>query len=127
MSLDIYKRGQGYYTRLFSALCSFVIVACGCYALYNKLQGTSIWIETLVPAGVGVAFGILIYWLANKPRVADFLIAAEGEIKKVSWSSRKEIVASTIVVVGVVLLMAGWLWAWDMGFQFLFRYVIKIY
>ena len=127
MSLDIYKRGQGYYTRLFSALCLVVIVACGCYALYNKLQGKNIWIETLVPASVFVAFGIFIYWFANKPRVADFLIAAEGEIKKVSWSSRKEIMASTIVVVSVVLLMAGWLWAWDMGFQFLFRYVIKIY
>ena len=127
MSLDIYKRGQGYYTRLYSALISVVIVACGCYALYNKLQGTNIWIETLVPAGVCVAFGILIYWLANKPRVADFLIAAEGEIKKVSWSSRKEIVASTIVVVCVVLLMAGWLCAWDVGFRLLFENVINLY
>ena len=127
MAFKIYKRGQGYYTRLYTAITIFVIATFGCYALYGKLKGASIWIETLVPTAVCVAFGLFGYWLVNKPNVADFMISAEGEIKKVSWSSRKEIIASTIIVVCVVLTMAGLLWITDMTFQMLFRYVIKIY
>jgi preprotein translocase subunit SecE len=125
MAFDIYKRGQGYNTRLYSALGAFVIVAFGGFALYNKLQGTGIWVETLVPAAVCGAFGFLIYWISNKPKVADFLIAAEGEVKKVSWSSRQEIMASTVVVIIVVLSLAGWLLMWDFGFRLLMDAILR--
>jgi len=128
MAFKIYKRGQGYYTRLYSALVSFVIVAMGCYVLYGKLQaGDNIWVGSLVPAGICLVFGLLIFWLVNRPNVADFMISAEGEIKKVSWSSRREILFSTIIVIFVLAFMAVMLWVTDMAFQLLFRYVVKIY
>ncbi len=128
MAFKIYKRGQGYYTRLYSALVSFVIISIGCYVLYDKLQaGDNIWVGSLVPAGICFFSGLLIFWLVNKPSIADFMISAEGEIKKVSWSSRREIFFSTIIVICVVALMAVMLWATDMAFQLLFRYVVKIY
>ena len=126
MGFDIYKRGQGYYTRLYSALMMFVIVAFGCYALHEKLRGTNIWVVTLVPAGLCVVFSLLIYWLMNKPNFADFLIAAEGEIKKVSWSSRKEITVSTFIVIFVVTSMTIMLFAADFVFKYLFMEVIGI-
>ncbi len=126
MGFDIYKRGQGYYTRLYSALMMFVIVAFGCYALHEKLLGSNIWVETLVPAGLCVVLGFLIYWLMNKPDFADFLIAAEGEIKKVSWSSRKEITVSTFIVIFVVASMTIMLFAADFVFKYLFMEVIGI-
>jgi len=62
----------------------------------------------------------------NKPAVADFMISAEGEIKKVSWSSRREIAVSTTIVIIVVVLMAVMLFAADMAFKSLFMYVIGI-
>ena len=126
MGFDIYKRGQGYYTRLYSALTMFVIVAFGCYALHEKLRGTNIWVVTLVPAGLCVVFGLLIYWLMNKPNFADFLIAAEGEIKKVSWSSRKEITVSTFIVIFVVASMTIMLFGADFIFKYLFMEVLGI-
>ena len=126
MGFEIYKRGQGYYTRMYSALMMFVIVAFGCYALYGKLRGTNIWVETLVPAGLCVVLGFLIYWLMNKPNFADFLIAAEGEIKKVSWSSRKEIAISTFIVIFVVASMTIMLFAADFVFKYLFMEVLGI-
>jgi preprotein translocase subunit SecE len=126
MGFDIYKRGQGYYTRLYSALVMFVIVAFGCYALHEKLRGTNIWVETLVPAGLCVVFGLFIYWLMNKPNFADFLISAEGEIKKVSWSSRKEIIASTFIVIFVVVSLTVMLFAADFIFKYLFMEVLGI-
>jgi len=126
MGFEIYKRGQGYYTRLYSALMMFVIVAFGCYALHEKLLGSNIWVETLVPAGLCVVLGFLIYWLMNKPNFADFLIAAEGEIKKVSWSSRKEIAVSTFIVIFVVTSMTVMLFAADFVFKYLFMEIIGI-
>ncbi len=126
MGFKIYKRGQGYYTRLYSALSLFVIVAFGCYALYSKLRGTNIWIETFVPTGVCVVLGVLIYWLVNKPSLADFLISAESEVKKVSWSSRREIAVSTVIVIFVVATLAVMLYSADFIFKYVFMEVLHI-
>lgn len=127
MGLKIYKRGQGYYTRLFTGLATFAIVVIGCKVLYDKLAGNSIAVQALVPAFVCGAFGFLIFWLMNKPNIADFMISGEGEIKKVSWSSRKEITASTMVVIVVVVFMACMLFFADMLFVWVLRDVLSVY
>ncbi|MHC4551250.1 MAG: preprotein translocase subunit SecE [Planctomycetota bacterium] len=127
MNLKIYKRGQGKNSRLGAALVIFAIVAVGCWKLYEKLGGTNVWVQTLVPVLVCSAFAALIYWLSNKPTLADFLIAAEGEIKKVSWSSRKEIVNSTMIVISVVVVMSCGLGAVDMLFQMFFSRIVNLY
>jgi preprotein translocase subunit SecE len=123
MVFDIYKRGQGKYTRLCSAFAAATIVALGCMQLYKKLQATDlgIWIVTMVPAGLFVTLSALIFWLVNKPSVADFMIAAEGEVKKVSWSSRKEIAVSTFIVIVVVIIMAVLLGTTDVIFFKIFN------
>ena len=56
--------------------------------------------------GLFMALSVLIMWLMNKPTIADFMIAAEGEMKKVNWSTRQEITVSTIVVISVVVTLA---------------------
>jgi len=134
MVLAIYKRGQGKYTRLCSAFGAAVIAGLGCVQLYKKLDAidwgldrkTELWIATMVPAGLFVALGLLIFWLVNKRSVADFMIAAEGEVKKVSWSSRKEIVVSTFIVIVVVIVMAVLLGVTDISFKLFFSEVIGI-
>jgi len=122
MSMQIYKPGQGKYSRLVSGISVGVIVAAGCWRLYERLTATDLnpWIVFLLPLVVFVAAGVALYWLLNKPSVADFLIAAEGELKKVNWSSRKEVAVSTGVVIGVVVVMAMLLGATDMVFQLIF-------
>ncbi len=123
---DIYKRSQGKYTRLCSAFGAAIIAALGCLQLYNKLEVTDLglWIETMVPTGLFIALAILIFWLINKPSTANFLIAAEGEMKKVSWSSKKEITVSTIVVIVVVIFMAILLGFTDLVFAQLFMWIL---
>jgi hypothetical protein len=59
MALKIYKRGQGYYTRLYSALVAFAIVAAGCFALYRQLSTENLWIQAFVTAGVCAGFAAL--------------------------------------------------------------------
>ena len=84
-----------------------------------------LWPETMIPAGLFVVLGILVFWLVNKSSVADFMIAAEGEIKKVSWSSRKEITVSTFIVIMVVIIMAVLLGATDLFFTMSFRWLLE--
>lgn len=127
MNFKIYKRGQGKNSRLSTALVSFAIVAVGCWNLYMKLQDSSPWVQTMVPVAVCAFFAGLIYWLMNKPVVADFLIAAEGEIKKVSWSSRKEITNSTMIVIFVVVIMASGLGFVDLAFRLFFDQIVNLY
>ena len=126
MAFGIYKRGQGKYTRLGSAFGFETIVVLGCLLLYRKLDGADLglWVATMVPAGVFVGFALLTFWLSNKPLVADFLIAAESEVKKVSWSSKQEIAVSTFIVIVVVVFMAVLLGATDLGFRTLFSWLL---
>jgi len=127
MALDIYKRGQGKYTRLCSAFGAAIIAGLGCLRLYSKLQATDIglWAETMVPAGLFISLCLLIFWLVNKPTIAGFMIAAEGEMKKVSWSSKKEIAVSTFIVIVVVIFMAFLLGVTDLGFQMFFDQLLR--
>jgi preprotein translocase subunit SecE len=127
MVFDIYKRGQGKYARLCSAFAIAIIVGLGCLQLYKKLQAGDwgLWVETMVPAGLFVILALLIFWLVNKPSLADFLIAAEGEMKKVSWSSRQEIAVSTFIVIMVVISMAALLGTTDIGFRTLFTWLLS--
>ncbi|MHC4336411.1 MAG: preprotein translocase subunit SecE [Planctomycetota bacterium] len=128
MVFDIYKRGQGKYTRLCSAFGAAIIVGLGCLQLYNKLDATDLglWVKTMVPAGLFVTFCLLTFWLVNKPSVSDFMISAEGEMKKVSWSSRKEIAVSTFIVIVVVVIMAVLLGITDLSFKLFFSEVLGI-
>ncbi len=118
----MYKPGQGKYTRLISGISVATVVGIGCYLLYDRLAATDLnpWIVFLLPLIILVAVCAAIYWVLNKPSVADFMIASEGELKKVNWSSRKEVAVSTGVVIGVVVAMASLLGATDMVFQLIF-------
>ncbi len=70
----------------------------------------------MLVAGVG----LFVLWIVNRPRAADFLIATEGEMKKVSWSSKKEIIGSTKVVIITTFILAVILFGIDFLFQMLF-------
>jgi len=133
MAFEIYKRGQGKHTRLWSGFGAAIIAGLGCWRLYVELEpigwwGLSrewaLWIATMVPVGLFVALGLLIFWLMNKPTVADFMIAAEGEMKKVSWSSRREIAVSTFIVIVVVILVAVLLGVTDLSFRMFFDWFL---
>jgi preprotein translocase subunit SecE len=133
MLVEKYKWGQGKSTRLYSAVAVAVLAAIGCWRLYQKLEAavniaetTGLWITVAVPLAVFSAVIVFLYWLVNRPTVADFMISAEGELKKVSFSSKKEITVSTFVVIVVVFVMALMLGAADFCFNLFFANVIGI-
>ena len=64
------------------------------------------------------------FWLLGRnPRSVDFLIATEGEMKKVNWSTRREIVGSTLVVIGIALVISLFCWIWDFAFSAFFAWI----
>jgi len=62
----------------------------------------------LLCVGLWVSFRVV-----NYPRFADFLIAVEAEVNKVSWPSKGELVRSTIVVLLTIFALALILFAYD--------------
>ena len=64
-----------------------------------------------------VLLGILLIWVAwrivNVPTFADFLIATEAEMNKVSWTTRKRLMQDTIVVLVTVFLFTMFLFVVD--------------
>ena len=123
--LEIYKRGQGKYTRILTFAGIVGLVVLGAYALSDKLSGYGPTQQPVVrfgvPALLVVLFALGMLWLVNRPKTADFLIATEGEMKKVSWSSKKEIVGSTKVVIIFTLILTAILFGMDAVFAILFR------
>jgi preprotein translocase subunit SecE len=55
--------------------------------------------------------------IVNVPRFADFLISVEGEMNKVSWPTRLELVRSSIVVMVTIFGLAALLFAYDLFWQ----------
>lgn len=126
MALSIYKPGQGYWTRVLSAVGAGTLVLAGVAWLVAQLEAwiaseNTLYYQAGVATSLIVGFGLAIYFVLNKPRIVDFMIATEAEMKKVNWPSRKEIIGSTIVVIGGTVLIALLLFVINLAFGALFR------
>jgi len=113
MALPIYKPGQGYYTRMLSAIGAGMLVLAGAAWLYLKVvpryfgsHDRLLYIQSGVAVGLIAVMAIAIFIALNRPRIVDFMIAVEAEMKKVNWPSKKEVIGSTWVVILGTLLIA---------------------
>jgi preprotein translocase SecE subunit len=70
-------------------------------------------VHLLMPILIGVLLIWFAYRLVNVPGFADFLIATEAEMNKVSWTTRKRLVQDTVVVLTTVFLFTGFLFVVD--------------
>lgn len=129
MGLSIYKSGQGYWTRVLTAVGAGTIVLAGIGWFVRRIMPTMDWIgkDNMLYAQAGFAAAVilitggLLWYILNKPRCADFMIATENEMKKVNWPSKKAIVGLTWVVIAGTLLIALLLFIFDLGFAAFFR------
>ncbi|QOJ15778.1 MAG: preprotein translocase subunit SecE [Planctomycetia bacterium] len=128
----LYKSGQGTYVRWGSALGAGIVTIAAAMFAYDRLSAitfvetasTRLWIQTGVALGVLAGLAILGFRLIGQsPRVVDFLIATENEMRKVNWSSRKEVWGATKVVIATVLLMGLALFIVDLLFMSFFSLI----
>ena len=124
MALLRYKPEQGYYTRTLSFIWFLTLAAAFTLWIWLRLElvrENTVYYQAGAAIGMAVVFVPLLFWIINKPRIADFMIATELEMRKVNWPSRKEIIGSTIVVIAGTLIFAAILFVIDLGFGALFR------
>lgn len=126
LTAGVYKRSQGRITRQVTFAALAIIFTLGYFRLFQTIEGHF---------GGNAAFGIA-YWLpgvlclvswwlsfriVNMPSFADFLIAVEAEINKVSWPTRSELIRASLVVLVCIIAMAVVLFAYDNIWQLVFR------
>jgi preprotein translocase subunit SecE len=125
----VYKPSQGRIVRQVTALAIWIVVALGCWRLYSSLGG---WLDAtsskqyLVPGipALLLAMGVWIgYRLVNWPRFADFLIAVEAEMNKVTWPSKDELIRASIVVIFTIFFLAISLFVFDIVWQTIFNFL----
>jgi preprotein translocase subunit SecE len=58
-------------------------------------------------------------------KISEFFANVKGELKKVTWPSRKETYGSTIVVIVLVLAVAVFLWAVDSALSAVIRVLLR--
>lgn len=123
---SIYKKGQGYWTRLGSAGGALLLVALTAHFLYTELPANIPWFlehpnwKVGIVAGFVAGASLLIWRMMNKPDSVDFLIATDSEMKKVNWTSRQELMGSTKVVILFMVVIAASLFVIDVLFGYLF-------
>jgi preprotein translocase subunit SecE len=57
------------------------------------------------------------------PNFADFLIAVEAELNKVSWPTRTELIRSSIVVLICLLVLASVIFGFDLIWRTIFTWI----
>jgi len=124
LSANLYKKNQGRLVRQITVLSICVVIFIGCYLLSQGPLSEN-FDETWISVGIPTALAALGAWVAfrvvNYPKFADFLVSVEAEMDKVSWPSRAELYRSTIVVIGVMFLLAGMLFLFDTIWLQLFK------
>jgi len=133
LSFGVYKRHQGRMARQATFAALAVTLAIGVWRLSQLLP---LWLagSGLPGAGADLGFyrflapGLLLaagLWLAyravNVPRFADFLIAVESEMAKVSWPSSGEVARSSAVIIFLIFALAAILAAYDLFWWFVLR------
>ena len=121
MHVGVYKRTQGRITRQISFAALMLAITLGLLRLSSTLAGTGPGYQYALPLLLLAATAWMSYRLVNVPGVADFLIAVEAEMNKVSWPTRAELFRASIVVLIMMFALAFYLGGCDVFWNLLLR------
>ena len=91
----VYKRSQGRIVRqvTFAAIALTILIGlCKMIVQLRAYENCPVWLCYGVPVALGIIGLWAGYRMVNWPVFADFLIAVEAEMNKVSWPSWNELV-----------------------------------
>ena len=114
--MRLYKRSQGRIVRQTTMFSMNIITL-----LIVWRARLTLMVSTEIEGwNIGVPLGALVlglwfsFRIVHVPRFADFLIAVEAEMNKVSWPSTTELIKSSLVVIVVIFLLTGVLFGYDL-------------
>lgn len=131
LQAGLYKRNQGKIARQ----VTFVSAAVICLLVAWRISQAD-WVDSrnlflgsnyLIPGIIALIGLWFCYRLVNISKFADFLIAVEAEMNKVSWPSKAELVRSAIIVIGVIVVLAFCLFVFDFLWRLLFQTLGIVY
>jgi len=130
-ALTPYRPAQGAYARIGTAAALLLMCLFGSFRLYIMLAvshsgkltvlGMDVPYAALVAGGLFVLTGATVWLATSGPRTGlksvdtatqkwiDLLIDTEGELKKVSWPTREDLIRSTTAVLVSIVLLAVFL------------------
>jgi len=121
----VYKKTQGRITRQVTWAAMAVALFLGLWRLEQTLLAFDVDREwrygvctVLLLAGLWIAFRVV-----NVPVFADFLIAVEAEINKVSWPTRGELIRASLVVLVMIFVLAAVLYVFDLVWFQVFHWI----
>jgi preprotein translocase subunit SecE len=129
----LYKPKQGRIVRQLTCLAIWLACWLGGWQLYEAMgawgspaatgNASGFWRSArywmpLTLVALGMWFG---YRIVNWPKFADFLIAVEAEMSKVSWPSKTELYRASMVVIFTMAFLAILLFCYDAFWQLLFE------
>ncbi len=140
-SFHSHKRTQGIHVRRYVMIGLLLVGGSGAYTIHEyqslgtgdavfSIPFTDLKVpllparELVVPALIALATLWVAWRAVNMPAFADFLIATEAEMNKVSWTSRKKLIQDTIVVLVTVVVLTLFLlvidlfWGWLLSRSF---------
>jgi preprotein translocase subunit SecE len=126
---EIYKRSQGRLVRQFTCLAIWVAFALAAWRMLPVL--TVEWrVQPAIAYAISGAVLLVGLWLGyrivNYPSFADFLIAVEAEMNKVSWPSRTELIRASMVVIVLMFGLMAVLFTYDFILNWLLSRVLKV-
>ena len=112
--LGLYKRSQGRIARqvTFATLLIGILLGAWRLSVYEIDAGRQM--QVVLPVVLAFAGAWLAFRLVNMPSFADFLIAVEAEMNKVSWPTRGELFRSSVVVIFCIFFLAAVLFGFDL-------------
>jgi preprotein translocase subunit SecE len=144
LKTDIYKRSQGRLVRQFTCLAIWVAFGLAAWRMFqlkdfifghmfDRLLSNANQATTMATAvgytvpGIVLAAGLWLgYRIVNLPTFADFLIAVEAEMNKVSWPSRTELIRASMVVIVLMFGLTFVLYFYDVALNWLLVHVLKV-
>jgi preprotein translocase subunit SecE len=119
----LYKPNQGRIVRQ----VTFASIALLGLLVAWEIQRTFLLDMGLAGYGVMLAIAAAFAWigfrLVSYSVFADFLIAVEAEMNKVSWPGRAELWRASVVVMFVIFAMAAFLFVFDLVWTAIFEFI----
>jgi len=130
LKTDIYSGARARIVRQFTCLTIWIAARACCFSDPSDVKAGRGGMPTSVVYGLPIAVLIVDcgwdFRTVNWPSFADFLIAVEAEMNKVSWPSRTELIRSSLVVIILMFGLTIVLFAYDFILNWLLSRVLQV-
>ncbi len=113
IKFDLYKPNQGKKARWLTVAGLGLVIAIGLWRMFEVMDTVRTYTRYGIVTVIGAVCSWLIFRIVNYVPFADFLIATEAEMRKVSWTTSEDLKRATSVVLCTVLLMTVFLFSVD--------------